>query len=314
MIFSCDKTVEKLEYRIGNRVHDVNGVTSLSIVQVGDNPASNTYVNKKVECCKKFDIECNVIKLPADITQWDLEREINTLNHDSNCLALMVQLPLPDHLDERAIIDNILPCKDADGLTSTRLGQLLSGSKKAIAPCTSKAVMDILVDYEQQYGIKAKNMLIINRSNIVGKPLVPLALNHNLTVNVAHSGTPKELLYNLMANADVIVTATGVKGFINKETVGEIFKRTNSDEKKFIIDVGIIPEGKFIYGDVDRELYDENETRIITTPVPKGVGRLTVLNLLLNSIDVSEEGQLAVNRLIEFIEQQSIKNNSKSNI
>lgn len=243
---------------------------NLVIYTVGDDPASKVYVRNKIKACEEVGIKVEHFVAKADITTGQLKELIQWDNEAPRRDGIMVQLPLPKHLDEREIIDAIDPAKDVDGLTTTNIGKLRSG-QPCFQPCTARGIIDLL-DY---YGIEidGKDVTIVGRSNIVGKPLADLMMARGATVTQCHSRT-KNLEFHTK-RADILISAVGKAKFITEEEAP--FGAT-------IIDVGINRDknGK-LCGDVDYE-----NVWVITeniTPVPGGVGPMTVAELLKNTVE-----------------------------
>ena len=242
----------------------------LATVLVGDNPASATYVRNKHKACEEVGIVTKDHKLDANITQSELTRIIDELNSDNTVHGILVQLPLPKQLDEFTTTSRISPLKDVDGLTPHNVG-LLAMKKAALVACTPSGVMEMF-DYHS-IDLEGKNVVLINRSNLVGKPLYHLLLEKNATVLTCHSKTKN--LTELCQSADVIITAVGDR---NKFTLTpEMIK-----EGAIIIDVAISRFQDKLVGDSD---YDEIIKKAsFATPVPGGVGPMTVAMLLKNTI------------------------------
>ena len=242
----------------------------LATVLVGNNSASATYVRNKHNACAQVGIKTKDHKLDANITQTQLEELISNLNNDNTIHGILVQLPLPSQLDEFAITSKIYPLKDVDGLTPHNVG-LLAMQKAMLVACTPLGVMEMF-DYHN-IDLQGKNIVIINRSNLVGKPLHHLLLEKNATVTTCHSRTSN--LKEMCIMADVIITAVGdrtrftlTSDMIKKEAV--------------IIDVAITRHKDKLVGDTDFE--DIIQKASFATPVPGGVGPMTVAMLLKNTI------------------------------
>ena len=247
-----------------------NVVPCLATVLVGDDPASATYVKNKHNACKKIGIKTNDHKLPVDTTQKKLDEIIDELNNDKEVHGILVQLPLPKQLDEFATISRILPIKDVDGLTPQNVG-LLSMGKSILKPCTPSGIMEMF--YYYKINLEGKNIVMINRSNLIGKPLYHLLLQNNATVITCHSKTNN--LNEYCKNAEVIITAVGDR---------DKFKLTSDMIKQdaIVIDVAISRhEGKLV-GDTDYD--DIIQKALWATPVPGGVGPMTVAMLLKNTV------------------------------
>ena len=242
----------------------------LATVLVGDDPASTTYVKNKHSACEKIGIKTKDHKLPAESTQKHLHEIIDKLNQDKEVHGILVQLPLPKQLDEFATVSRISPIKDVDGLTPQNVG-LLSMGKSILKACTPSGIMEIFHYYKIK--IEGKNVVMINRSNLIGKPLYHLLLQNNATVITCHSKTKN--LKEFCQNADIIITAVGDR---------TKFKLTSDMIKQdaIVIDVAISRhEGKLV-GDTDYD--DIIQKASWVTPVPGGVGPMTVAMLLKNTV------------------------------
>ncbi len=247
------------------------GITPcLATILVGDNSASSTYVRNKHTACKEVGITTKDHKLDANITQLELNKIIDSLNSDSSVHGILIQLPLPKQLDEFATISRISPLKDVDGLTPHNTG-LLAMKKAALVACTPLGIMEMF-DYHG-IDLDGKNVVLINRSNLVGRPLYHLLLEKNATVVTCHSKT-KNLAEHCQA-ADVIITAVGDR---KKFTLTpEMIK-----EGAIVIDVGISRFQEKLVGDSDFDQIIQKAS--FATPVPGGVGPMTVAMLLKNTI------------------------------
>ena len=242
----------------------------LATVLVGDNPASATYVRNKHRACEEVGIATKDHKLDANTTQSQLNEIIDNLNNDSSVHGILVQLPLPTQLDEFATTSRISPLKDVDGLTPHNAG-LLAMKKAVLVACTPSGVMEMF-DYHG-IGLEGKNVVLINRSNLVGKPLYHLLLDKNATVITCHSRTKN--LAELCKSADIIITAVGDR---NKFTLtSDMIK-----DEAVVIDVAISRFQEKLVGDADYE--DIIQKASFATPVPGGVGPMTVAMLLKNTI------------------------------
>lgn len=242
----------------------------LATVLIGDDPSSATYVRNKHKACEEVGIATKDHKLDASITQSELTNIIDSLNSDSSVHGILVQLPLPKQLDEFTTTSRISPIKDVDGLTPHNAG-LLAMKKAVLVACTPSGIMEMFDFHE--IGLEGKNIVLINRSNLVGKPLYHLLLEKNATVITCHSKTKN--LMELCQAADIIITAVGDR---NKFTLTpEMIK-----EGAIVIDVAISRfQGKLV-GDSD---YDQIiQKASFATPVPGGVGPMTVAMLLKNTI------------------------------
>lgn len=294
MILNCRQTRNNSIENIRNHIEELKlnnkRIPALALVRVGEDPASIKYVNSKITACEEAGIISNLHILKEDITQEELINNINSLNADSNIDAILVQLPLPKHLDEDIIVNTISPEKDVDCLTSINIGKLFS-SQNVVAPCTPTGIINVLKD--NNIDLVGKDVLVINRSLLVGKPLVELLQRNHATVQLAHSKTKylKEKIYS----SDIIITAAGKEGLIEYEYLKELnyhFKAL--DRHLYIVDVSINinSEGK-LCGDVEFNCKKdinmlESLSNIHVTPVPGGIGLTTVSSLLENTIMLSE--------------------------
>ena len=242
----------------------------LATILVGDNPASATYVRNKHKACEEVGILTKDHKLDANISQSEINEIIDKLNSDSQIHGILVQLPLPEQLDEFATTSRISPIKDVDGLTPHNAG-LLAMKKAALVACTPSGVMEMF-DFHN-IGLEGKNVVLINRSNLVGKPLYHLLLEQNATVLTCHSRTKN--LKELCLLADIIITAVGDR---NRFTLTSDMVK----EGAVVIDVAISRFNDKLVGDSDFE--DIIQKASFATPVPGGVGPMTVAMLLKNTI------------------------------
>ena len=277
MIINCKEIREKEIEKIKGTY---KGGCKVAFIQVGDNQASNVYVRNKIKLCEEVGIEVEHIKLSYDIKPSTLDNYIKSLNQDKNIHGIMVQLPLPPHLNEEQVINAIDPNKDIDGFTNINKGKLMIGDKSALIPCTPKGIMTIL-EYKG-IDLQGKNVVIVGRSNIVGKPLAQLMINAGATVTVCNSKTDRRKLINYIAQSDIFISAIGIANYWNKKK----FQYHNL-KSTIAIDVGINrdSEGK-LCGDIDKNLYYKFEA---VTSVPGGVGAITVLEVIKNSIECYEK-------------------------
>lgn len=245
-------------------------VPGLAVILVGEDPASQVYVRNKEKACQEVGFYSEVHRLPEDTTQEDLLNLIDRLNNDEKIHGLLVQLPVPKHIDEKAVIHAISPKKDVDGFLPENLGSLLIG-EPAFEPCTPKGCIDLIK--ETGIEISGKKAVVVGRSNIVGKPVAMMLLRENATVTICHSRT-KNLKEELLA-ADIVVAAIGKANFIT----GDMIK-----DGAVVIDVGInrLENGKMA-GDVDRASLEGRDCWL--TPVPGGVGPMTITMLMKNTLE-----------------------------
>jgi methylenetetrahydrofolate dehydrogenase (NADP+) / methenyltetrahydrofolate cyclohydrolase len=251
------------------------GITpGLSVVLVGDNQASRTYVKNKQKTCIELGMHSLLVEFPESISEAELLNKIYELNEDKSIHGILVQLPLPKHIDDTKVIEAISPLKDVDGFHPINIGRMMTG-QDAFLPCTPYGVMVMLE--ETGISIEGKHVVVIGRSNIVGKPSGQLFLNQNATVTYCHSKT-KDLKYHTK-QADILVCAIGKANFITAEYV---------KEGAVVIDVGMNrnEEGK-LCGDV---LFEEvKEKAGFITPVPKGVGPMTITMLMFNTLKAAQK-------------------------
>ena len=261
-----EEIAEKTAQMIENGIHP-----HLAVVLVGENPASQVYVRNKENGCIKAGIRSTVIRLEESCTQEELEKTVVSLNEDASVHGILVQLPLPKHLDEARVLRLIDPDKDVDGFHAMNSGRLMNG-QPGFVPCTPLGVMKLL----ESYGINpaGKHAVIIGRSNIVGKPMAMLLLQANATVTICHSRTQN--LAEITRQADILVAAVGRANFVTADMV---------KPGAAVIDVGINRVDGKIVGDVDFDAVSESAGYI--TPVPGGVGQMTIAMLLSNTLDAA---------------------------
>ena len=241
----------------------------LAVILVGEDPASQVYVRNKIKACEEVGVKSFSYHLPAETTEQQLVSLIDELVASDNVHGILVQLPLPAHLNERAVLAHIPPAKDVDGFCAENMGNLAM-NRNTIVACTPFGVMKML----EKYGIdpKGKNAVVLGRSNIVGKPMAMLLLNADATVTVCHSKTKN--LKEICATADILVVAIGRAKFVTADMV---------KEGAVVIDVGMDrDENGKLCGDVDFENVKDKASYI--TPVPGGVGPMTITMLLCNTV------------------------------
>ncbi len=245
----------------------------LVVILVGNNSASEVYVRNKHKSCLEVGIESEVINLPTETTQMELLELVERLNQDKTVHGILVQLPLPQQIDEKTVLRAILPQKDVDGFHPVNVG-LLSIGDEGFAPATPSGIITMFREYGIE--ISGKNCVIIGRSNIVGKPMAALMLRNNATVTICHSKT--DHLADYTRRADIVIVATGRRNTLTADMV---------KEGVVVIDVGMNrdEQGK-LCGDVDFEAVKQKASFI--TPVPKGVGPMTITELLRNTILAAE--------------------------
>lgn len=244
---------------------------TLAVILVGDNPASQIYVRNKKRTAENLGINSLVINYPSDVSENELLVKIDELNNDNSVTAILVQLPLPEHINKFKVLDSISPKKDVDGLTPYNSGKLFAGEEPYVYPCTPKGILLLLDEYNIE--LNGKHVVVIGRSNLVGKPVAQMLLKRNATVTMCHSHTKN--LSEITKTADIVVSAVG------KNVIWE--KMLKSD--CVVIDVGIFRdvEGK-VRGDVDFESVSKIAAYI--SPVPGGVGPMTIASLMLNTVEL----------------------------
>ena len=240
----------------------------LAVVIVGNNPASQVYVKNKIRACENVGFYSENIELDENISEKELLQEINKLNKNDRINGILVQLPLPAHINELKIIDSISPEKDVDGFHVSNIGKMVIGDETGFLSCTPYGIMQLLEEYKIE--IAGKDAVIIGRSNIVGKPMALMLIQKGATVQICNSRT-KDLRKKLN-EADIIIVAAGVPKLLKKEDV---------KEGAVVIDVGINRVDGEICGDVDYEEVAEKTSYI--TPVPGGVGPMTIASLIKNT-------------------------------
>ncbi|MDR3591219.1 MAG: bifunctional methylenetetrahydrofolate dehydrogenase/methenyltetrahydrofolate cyclohydrolase FolD [Negativicutes bacterium] len=254
-------------------LRDKHRVTpGLAVIIVGENPASKVYVERKHKACAETGIYSEVIRLPETATEAELQSTLDGLNNNPAINGILVQLPLPRHIDTERILDQIRPEKDVDGFHPLNVGNLAIG-REGLIPCTPHGVIKMLEI--SGIPIEGKRAVIIGRSNIVGKPMANLLLARNATVTVCHSRT--EDLLQVACEADILIAAIGKPNFVGKAMV---------KPGATVIDVGINRLGDKLVGDVDFAAVRETAGAI--TPVPGGVGPLTIVMLLYNTIKATK--------------------------
>lgn len=253
------------------------GVTpGLVVILVGEDPASQVYVRNKAKACEQLGYYSEVVRLPAETSQQELLGLIDGYNRDSKVNGILVQLPLPKHIEEKAIIDAIVVEKDVDGFHPESVGNLMIGDD-TLLPCTPAGVIELLK--RTGNNPSGKHAVVIGRSNIVGKPVAMLLLREHATVTICHSRTPN--LPEIARQADILVAAVGVPKLVKKDWV---------KPGAVVIDVGVnrLPDGK-LCGDVDFD--DVLDTAGWITPVPGGVGPMTITMLMANTLKAAKRAR-----------------------
>ena len=265
---------EEIKGEVASFVSKYGKAPSLTVVIVGEDPASQVYVRNKARACAQVGIVSDVIRLPADSDEDELLSLIKKLNEDSGVNGILVQLPLPDGFDEKKVICAIDPKKDVDAFGYENVGRILTGDYDFL-PCTPAGVMELL--RRSGIEVRGKDCVVVGRSNIVGKPMAALLLHENGTVTVCHSKTAD--LPSHTRRADILVAALGRPGFIKADMI---------KDGAVLIDVGINRrEDGTLTGDVDFDGCFEKASAI--TPVPGGVGPMTITMLLKNTLKAAEK-------------------------
>lgn len=249
---------------------DKTGKTAgLAVIIVGENPASQVYIRNKTRACENVGFYSETIELPASISEDELVEEVKKLNENDKINGILVQLPLPNHIDEMKIINTISPEKDVDGFHALNVGKMVLGDKTGFLPCTPYGIMQLLEEYK--IDVIGKDVVIVGRSNIVGKPMALMLIEKGATVKVCNSKTKD--LSGKMQRADIIIAAAGVPKLVKAKDV---------KNGAVVIDVGINRVDGKLCGDVD---YDEVIEKVsLITPVPGGVGPMTIASLIKNTL------------------------------
>ena len=267
----CSQEIlDKIKEKVDNLKNSNKRVPGLAVIIVGNNPASKIYVNSKVKACEKVGFYSKAIFLDENISRAELLENIQTLNNDKNIDGILVQLPLPKHLNEDEICNAIDTSKDVDGFKAENLGKVMLGKEDGMVPCTPQGIM-YLLDSIKDINLYGMNGVVIGRSNIVGKPISSLLINRGVTTTVCNSRTKN--IEDILRNADIIVAALGKPKFLKENMV---------KEGAIIIDVGINRVDGKLCGDVDFE--NVSKLASFITPVPGGVGPMTIAMLLNNTL------------------------------
>ena len=270
-IIDGKKISNEIKEELKEKVSKLKVKPTLVVISVGDNEASKVYVHQKEKCANYIGINYQHLHYD-EIKEDDLIQEINKLNNRNDIHGIIVQLPLPKGMDETKIVNSISPCKDVDGLTFINAGLLLN-KEKCLVSCTPKGIMELLK--REKIEIEGKNVVVVGRSILVGKPMMNLLINANATVTLCHSKTKN--IDKITKKADIIIVAIGKKWFLNKEMI---------KKGVVVIDVGINRVDGKLYGDVN---YDDVYTKVKKiTPVPGGVGPMTVVMLMKNVLEAYE--------------------------
>ena len=280
MIIDGKKEAANLREEIKNEILEIKKKTNknpnLTVILIGDFTPSQIYVRNKEKNSTEVGITSNIIKYPKEVKEKEVLDKINELNNDKNISGILVQLPLPEQISKEKIINAIDPKKDVDGFNPINVGNLASGYK-SIVPCTPLGCLLLIKKVEKN--LSGKHAVIIGRSNLNGKPMAQLLLKENCTVTVVHSKTNN--LQEECLKADILVAAVGVPNLVKKDWV---------KSSAIVIDVGINKVGDKIVGDVNFEEIKDNIKAI--TPVPGGVGPMTIACLLKNTLECFKAHQI----------------------
>lgn len=273
VILDGKKLRDKILAELKVKVDSFDKKPALVVILVGEDPASKIYVNNKKKAAEKLGIKSLILEYPSSVDETTLINKINELNIDDEVTAILVQLPLPKHINKDNIINAICPAKDVDGFTPENSGKLFAGQKPYVYPCTPKGILLLLDEYN--ISVDGKHVVIIGRSNIVGKPLSQMMLNRNATVTVCHSHTKN--LAEITKTADILVSAVGENIIEEKMLKSDVV----------VVDVGIFKDDFCkTRGDVDFENVSKIASYI--SPVPGGVGPMTITSLMLNTVELFE--------------------------
>lgn len=271
IILDGKKLRDKLLEELKNNLSSYKSLPKLVVILIGENPASQIYVNNKKKTAEKLGITSVVINYPSNVSENELLEKIEELNADDSVNAILVQLPLPEHIDKFKVINTISPIKDVDGFTPENFGKLLAGEKPYVYPCTPKGILLLLDEYG--IDVDGKHVVIVGRSNIVGKPLSVMMLNRNATVTVCHSHTKN--LSEITKTADILISAVGEK----------LIEDNMVNQNCVVVDVGIFKdEFNKTRGDVEYNSVLAKASFI--SPVPGGVGPMTITSLMLNTVEL----------------------------
>ena len=263
-----DKILKEIENEHSELQAKVGRKAGLAVIIVGANPASQIYVRNKIRACEKVGFHSETIRLDENITEENLLLEIEKLNNDNNIDGILVQLPIPKHINELKVINAISAEKDVDGFHTTNIGKMMIGDETGFLPCTPAGVIQMFEEYN--IDLEGKDVLVIGQSNIVGKPMTLLLINKRATVQVCNSKTKN--LPEKLQKADVVVAAAGSP---------KLVKGSDVKEGVVVIDIGINRVNGKICGDVDFEEVSQKASYI--TPVPGGVGPMTIAMLIKNT-------------------------------
>ncbi|MDD5213072.1 MAG: bifunctional 5,10-methylenetetrahydrofolate dehydrogenase/5,10-methenyltetrahydrofolate cyclohydrolase [Candidatus Gracilibacteria bacterium] len=273
MIIDGKKIAGEIYEKLKEQISKMDRKPSLGVILVGNNPSSEKYVEQKKKWAEFVGMNFALYRFETNISEKELLEEVEKLNNDTNTSGFIVQLPLPDSIDDKKIINAINPTKDVDGFHPINQGKILIGDNSGLAPCTPSGIMEIFSHYD--INLSGKIVTVIGKSNIVGKPITAMLINAGATVISCNSKTPD--ISKFTSISDIIISATGQAGIIKQEMV---------KDGVILIDVGFnYIDGK-IYGDMDFENLKDKTSMI--TPVPGGVGAMTVAVLLKNTLKAAK--------------------------
>ena len=272
-----DKILKEIENEHSELQAKVGRKAGLAVIIVGENPASQIYVRNKIRACERVGFHSETIRLDENITEESLLLEIKKLNNDNNIDGILVQLPIPKHINELKVINAISAEKDVDGFHTTNIGKMMIGDETGFLPCTPAGVIQMFEEYN--IDLEGKDVLVIGQSNIVGKPMTLLLINKRATVQVCNSKTKN--LSEKLQKADVVVAAAGSP---------KLVKGSDVKEGVVVIDIGINRVDGKICGDVDFEEVSQKASYI--TPVPGGVGPMTIAMLIKNTFKSYKQKQV----------------------
>ena len=264
------KTSETIKEKLKDKISSLDTKLKLAVILVGGNPSSVIYVNMKKKRCLETGIDSEIIEMKENSSENEIIEAIKKLNNDKEVTGILVQLPLPKNINTRKVLDSVSAEKDVDGLNSYHLMKILLGEEK-IVPCTPKGIVRLLEEYD--ITLEGKNVCVVGFSDVVGKPLATMCINRGATVTVCHTRT-KNLKEHTKA-ADILMVATGVPKIITEDMV---------KDGAVVIDIGISKVDGKIVGDVDFENVKDKCSYI--TPVPGGVGPMTIVSLIENMLEL----------------------------
>ncbi len=266
------KVAKEILENLADETVFMNPAPGLAVIIVGEDAASKIYVNSKKKKAAELGFNSIVVELPENVSQQELLNKIEELNNDDKIDGILVQMPLPEHINKNDVIEKINPLKDVDCFHPYNVGKIASGNKPYVYPCTPKGIIRLLEYYDIE--IEGKNTVVVGRSNIVGRPMAQMLLNMNATVTICHSRTKN--LGEITKTADILICAAGKANLITEDMV---------KDGAVVIDVGINRnKDRKLCGDVDFSSVEKKASYI--TPVPGGVGPMTICSLMVNTIDL----------------------------